>query len=399
MMKYRNMGRITKEVSALGFGAMRMPANKQEAVKMIRYAIDNGINYVDTAYTYHAGRSEVIVGKALSDGYRDKVILTTKSPLWLVKSREDFDKCLNKQIKRLKTNPDIYLFHGMNKNRLEKVKKLNLIDKMEEAKAEGKFKYIGFSFHDGFDAFKEIIDYYDWDCCQIQHNYLDVDYQAGTKGLKYAASKNIPVIIMEPIRGGQLAIPDDQLATKPEIKKVLDNAKFQRTLPDWALQFLWNQPEISVVLSGMSTMQQVIENVESANTSGINLLTTDDLETITGLREAFKKSYVVPCTNCGYCLPCPNGVSIPIINRLLNDAAYYGTSDNPITLYFYNNLAKTPEELEQKKANGEETEGAQTLCIQCGECLDKCPQQIDIPDMMEKANHIFEEGKKVSDVL
>jgi len=399
IMKYRNMGSITKEVSALGFGAMRMPGNRQEAIKMIRYAIDNGVNYVDTAYTYHAGRSEVIVGKALLDGYREKVILTTKSPLWLVKTREDFDKCLNKQIKRLKTNPDIYLFHGMKKDRLEKVKNLNLIEKMEEAKAEGKFKYIGFSFHDGFDAFKEIIDFYDWDCCQIQHNYLDIDFQAGIKGLKYAASKNIPVIIMEPIRGGQLAIPEDKLETKPEIKRVLDSSKVKRTMPDWALQFLWNQPEVSVVLSGMSTMQQVIENVESANNSGIDILTKEELETISGLREAFKKIFAVPCTSCGYCLPCPNGVNIPMINRLLNDAVYWGTSSNPITLYFYSNLAKTPEELEQKKANGEEAEGAQTLCIQCGECVDKCPQQIDIPNMMEKANLIFKDGKMVSEVL
>ena len=159
---------------------------------------------------------------------------------------------------------------------------------MEEAKAEGKFKYIGFSFHDGFDAFKEIIDYYNWDCCQIQHNYLDIDFQAGIKGLKYAASKNIPVIIMEPIRGGQLAIPEKKLGTKPEIKSVLDNSKVKRTMPDWALQFLWNQPEVSVVLSGMSSMQQVIENVESANNSGINTLTKEELETISGLREAFK---------------------------------------------------------------------------------------------------------------
>ncbi len=393
------MGSITDKVSALGFGAMRMPSSRQESIKMIRYAIDNNVNYVDTAYTYHGGKSEVIVGKALLDGYREKVTLTTKSPLWMVKTREDFDKYLNKQLKRLQTNPDIYLFHGMKKVRLEKVKNLNLIEKMEEAKAEGKFKYIGFSFHDSFDVFKEIIDYYNWDCCQIQHNYLDVDFQAGIKGLKYAASKNIPVIIMEPIRGGQLAIPQDKLDTKPEIKNVLEQSTVKRTMPDWALQFLWNQPEVSVVLSGMSSMQQVIENIESANNSGINTLTKEEFETISALREAFKKSFAVPCTNCGYCMPCPNGVNIPTINRLINDAAYWGTSNNPIILYFYNSLAKTPEELEQKRAKGEEVEGAQSLCIQCGECVEKCPQQINIPDIMEKANLILKDGKKVSDVL
>jgi len=399
IMKYRKMGSITDKVSALGFGAMRLPNSRQESISMIRYAIDNGVNYVDTAFMYHGGQSEVIVGKALLDGYREKVTLTTKSPLMMIKSREDFDKRLNKQLRRLKTNPDIYLFHGMNKDRLEKVINLNLIEKMEEAKAEGKFKYIGFSFHDSFDAFKEIIDYYDWDCCQIQHNYIDVDFQAGTKGLKYAASKNIPVIIMEPIRGGQLAIPQDKLDTKPEIQNVLKQSTVKRTMPDWALQFLWNQPEVSVVLSGMSNMQQVIENVESASNSGINTLTKEESETISALREAFKSSFYTPCTSCGYCMPCPNGVNIPTINRLVNETKYWGTANNPIILYFYSSLAKTPEELEQKKAAGEEAEGAQTLCVQCGECVEKCPQEINIPDIMEKFNKIMVEKKEVSEVL
>ena len=267
ILKYRKMGLLGWEVSALGFGAMRLPVDKQfkiiedEAIKMIRYAIDHGVNYVDTAYPYHMGESEVLVGKALKEGYREKVYLTTKLPIWLVKKREDFDTYLDEQIERLQTNPDIYLFHGLNKDRLEKIKQLNLIEKMEEAKANGKYQYIGFSFHDGFEVFKEIIDYYNWDCCQIQHNYLDIDFQAGTKGLQYAGSKDIAVIIMEPIRGGKLAIPEHKLDTKPEIKNILDKSTAKRSMADWALQFLWNQPEVSVVLSGMSTMQHVIENV------------------------------------------------------------------------------------------------------------------------------------------
>jgi len=181
-MKYRNMGSITDKVSALGFGAMRMPTDKQfniiedEAIKMIRYAIDNGVNYIDTAYPYHIGQSEVLVGKALQDGYRDKVTLTTKLPMWDVKKKDDFERFLNEQIERLQTNPDVYLFHGMRQERLKKVKEWNLIENMEKAREEGKIKYIGFSFHDGFDVFKEIIDFYNWDCCQIQHNYLDVDF-------------------------------------------------------------------------------------------------------------------------------------------------------------------------------------------------------------------------------
>jgi len=414
IMKYRKMGSLGWDVSALGFGAMRLPVEKakdektgemkfnikeDEAIEMIRYAIDNGVNYIDTAYSYHGGESEVLVGKALQDGYREKVHLTTKLPMWIVKKTEDFDMFLNQQIERLQTNPDIYLFHGLNKTRVEKIKNLNLFGKMEQAKAKGLFKYIGFSFHDSFEVFKEIIDMYDWDCCQIQYNYLDIEFQAGTAGLKYAASKDLAVIIMEPIRGGKLAIPEKKLDLYPEIKKTLELSKTKRKTPDWALQFIWNHPGVSVVLSGMSTMQHVVENIDSANNSEINTLTEDELATISQLREAYGKYTVAPCTSCGYCLPCPNGVSIPSILRLINDLVYWGESGKGRITFFYNYLAKTQEEIEKKKIEGEEFDGAATLCIQCGECLEKCPQQIEIPDFMEKANEIFENGKKISEIL
>ena len=267
-MKYRKFGSLGWDVSVLGFGAMRFPLDEQsrimeeETIKMIRYAIDHGVNYVDTAYPYHGGKSETIVGKALEDGYREKVHVVTKSPLWLIRKSKDFDRYLRRQIKRLQTNPDIYLFHGMNQQRFELVKELNLIEKMEEARDNGLFKYIGFSFHDSFDVFKEILDYYKWDCCQIQFNYLDVDFQAGIKGVKYAGEKNVALIIMEPIRGGKLAITAEHLDEKPKIKEILEKSNTKRKMADWALQYVWNQPEVSVVLSGMSAMQQVIENVE-----------------------------------------------------------------------------------------------------------------------------------------
>ncbi len=413
-MKYRKMGFLGWEVSVLGFGTMRLPIiqvkdentqkmksiiDEKEAIKMIRYAIDNEVNYIDTAYPYHDGESEVLVGKALKDGYREKVHLTTKLPMWMVKKTEDFDLFLKQQIERLQINPDIYLFHGLNKQRLEKIKILNLIEKMEQAKAKGLFKYIGFSFHDNIEVFKEIIDFYHWDCCQIQFNYLDINYQAGTEGLKYAGSKNIAVIIMEPIRGGQLAIPEEKLDSKPEIKMALDNSKIKRTMPDWALQFVWNHPEVSVVLSGMSTMQHVEENLESANSSGVNTLSEDELLTISKLREAYSKYILIPCTSCRYCMPCPNSVSIPFILRIINDLAYWGESGKPRIDFFYNRMAKTQADIEKRKSEGEEFDGAASLCIQCGECLGKCPQQIKIPEIMEKANEIFEKGKKISDVL
>jgi len=402
-MKYRKMGSLDWEVSVLGFGAMRLPVDQQfkiredEAIKMIRYAIDNGVNYIDTAYPYHNGESEVLVGKALKDGYREKVHLTTKLPMWLVKKREDFDRFLNEQIERLQTNPDLYLFHGLNSQRLEKIKKLNLIGKIEEAKYKGLIKHIGFSFHDNFEVFKEIIDYYQWDCCQIQYNYLDIEYQAGTKGVEYAGSKNIALIIMEPIRGGKLAIPEHKLDTKPEIKVILDKTKVKRTMADWALQFVWNHPEVSVVLSGMSSMQQVKENIESATNSGNKTLTEEELQTISELREAYSKYILVDCTSCGYCLPCPNGVTIPEVFRLLNELYYWGERGRPRISFFYNNMVKTQEDLEKRLSEGDEAEGAASLCMQCGECLEKCPQQIDIPDVMEKTNAIFKERKNISD--
>ena len=408
------MGSLGWDVSALGFGAMRLPVkpvkdentqetklviDEGEAIKMIRYAIDNGVNYVDTAYPYHGGESEVVVGKALKDGYREKVHLTTKLPIWSVKKSEDFDDFLNQQIERLQTNPDIYLFHGLNKERLEKIKKLNLIEKMEQAKAEGKIKYIGFSFHDSYEVFKEIIDFYNWDCCQIQFNYLDINFQAGTKGLEYARSKGIAVIIMEPIRGGKLAIPDDKLGARVEIKEILEASNAKRSMADWALQFVWNYPEVSVVLSGMSTMQQVVENVNSATRSSVNGLSDDEKKTTSKLRKAYDKYSVVPCTNCGYCVPCPNDVSIPFVFRLLNDVAYWGDSGMQRIAYFYNNMAKTQKDVEERRSKGDEVSGAATLCIQCGECLDKCPQQIDIPNIMQKVNEIFENGKSISDLF
>lgn len=405
-MKYRDMGSLGWKVSALGFGAMRLPVNpeskeinEQEAIEMIRYAIDNGVNYVDTAYPYHDGKSEVIVGKALTDGYREKVTLTTKLPMWLVKEANDFDRYFSEQIERLQSTPDIYLFHGLNQERLAKIKELNLIEKMEEARANGLIKYIGFSFHDSIDVFKEIIDYYDWDCCQIQLNYTDVNYQAGLEGLKYASEKGIAVIIMEPLRGGKLTIPENKLNDVPEIKKVLDNAKIQRSMADWGLQFLWNRPEVSVVLSGMSKLQQVKENVQSAKNSGINTLSKDELMIISNLQKAFEKYHLIPCTSCGYCMPCPNGVSIKFVLFLLNEIAYWGENGRPRIVPFYDRMVKSQDELEQKITDGEEVEGSALLCIECGECLDKCPQQIDIPKHMKQVVAIFDENKKVAEVL
>lgn len=412
-MEYRKMGnKIKWEVSALGFGAMRLPTvevekdgekkniiDEKQSIDMIRYAIENGLNYVDTAWPYMDGKSEELVGRALQDGYREKVHLVTKLPIGqgVVKKGEDFDQILNTQLKRLQTNYlDIYLLHGLSRMSFEKVKELNIIKKMEQAKSDGRINYIGFSFHDSFNTFRRTIDFYDWDACQVQFNYMDVNYQAGIEGLKYAAEKGIAVIVMEPLRGGKLFIDEKSLIeSNTEIKKILDESKVKRSLPEWALQYVWNQKEVSVVLSGMSAMNQVVENIQSASNSGINILTEEELQTIEKLKKAFAKHiFVVPCTTCRYCMPCPQGVNIPTLFNILNQFYQYGERQRAGFTSYYKSLPKTPEELEK---TGKKDIGSANLCIQCGECLEKCPQQIEIPDELEKVRAIFENGKKITD--
>ncbi len=393
-MKYRKMGSLDWKVSALGFGAMRLPMIKDgdtekvdvpEAIRIIRYGIDNGINYVDTAWPYHGGESEKIVGKALKDGYREKVKLVTKLPMWVVNKTEDFDEFLSKQLEKLQTDYlDIYLFHGLNRGRFQKIKDLNLIEKMEKAREKGLIRHIGFSFHDSWEVFKEIIDFYNWDMAQIQHNYIDIDYQATTKGLKYAANKGIAVVIMEPIKGGKLANPT------PEVAEILKKTSIQRTPVDWALQFLWNKPEVTVVLSGMGSFKMVEENINSASNSGKDQLTSQETDIIEQIAQAFRKVIKIPCTACGYCLPCPNGVNIPGNLSYINELAW--GREKKLLENWYGTMAKTEEELKEKPR-----EGNASLCIKCGECLEACPQFIDIPTEMEKINEIFGNGKDFKD--
>ena len=283
-MQYRKMGSLDWQVSALGFGCMRLPsrrfslmgADKDESVRIIRRGIDLGINYIDTAWPYHLGESEKVLGETLQNGYRERVKLVTKLPVFLVRKTEDFDRYLNIQLERLQTDYlDIYLFHALNAGSFEKVKRLGLIQKMEEAQKQGRIKHIGFSFHDTYPVFKEIIDFYDWDMTQIQYNYMDTGFQATTDGLAYAHSKGIAVVVMEPLKGGTLANPP------AEALDVMDAAPQKRTPVDWALQFLWNRPEVAVVLSGMGSQQMVDENCASADRSGINSLGAEENAVIT----------------------------------------------------------------------------------------------------------------------
>ncbi|WP_019908098.1 aldo/keto reductase [Thermoanaerobacter indiensis] len=375
-MQYRQFGKLNIAVSALGFGLMRLPVidndnskiDEAEAIKMIRYAIDNGVNYIDTAWPYHGGNSEIVAGKALKDGYREKTFLATKLPTWLINEKEDMDKYLNEQLKKLQTDHiDFYLLHALDKSKWENMKKVDALSWAEKKKQEGKIRYIGFSFHDEYPVFQEIVDYYDkWDFCQIQYNYMDIDVQAGEKGLKYAASKGLGVVIMEPIRGGRLANPPKA------VQDIWDTAKVKRTPAEWALQWLWNQPEVSVVLSGMSTFEQLKENIESAKRSGINTLTKEELEIVSKVRNKYKELSPIACTGCNYCMPCPNGVNIPRNFELYNEAHMYNT---------YEANRRDYENLGDAKASS---------CIECGTCESVCPQHLTIIDYLKEVANYFE---------
>ncbi|MFC2045061.1 aldo/keto reductase [Chloroflexota bacterium] len=379
-MQYRKFGKLDWNVSALGFGAMRLPlldntpshVDEDEAIRMIRYAIDHGVNYLDTAYFYHEGRSEVVVGKALRDGYRERMRLATKLPAIIVESAKDFDRYFNEQIERLQTHPDFYLIHGLNRNLWRRIRDLGVIKWAENLIKNGHIRYLGFSFHDDLEAFKEIVDGYDsWTFCQIQYNYVDTNNQAGMEGLKYAADRGMAVVVMEPLRGGGLTIePPEQIA------KLWVSAPQKRTQAEWGLLWVWNQPEVSVALSGMNKMEQVVENVAIAERSGVNILTSEELKLIDEVAAAYEGLNPIPCTNCRYCIPCQSGVGIPNIFALYNDAIVYKNLVGPRIRY--NDIRGIGKE--QRADN----------CIECGECEEKCPQGIPIREWLKKAHALLD---------
>jgi predicted aldo/keto reductase-like oxidoreductase len=379
-VKYRKFGKLDWEVSVLGFGVMRLPllgedpasVDEPEAIRMLRYAIDHGVNYLDSGYLYHAGKSEGIIAKALQDGYRERVRVATKLPARIVESEKDFDRYFNEQLGRLQTEKlDFYLLHGLNAESWHKLRDFGIIRWVEKKMAEGKFSHLGFSFHDDFEVFKEIIDAYDnWTLCQIQYNFMDENYQAGRRGVEYAAGKGLAIVVMEPLRGGKLA-------RKPPkaVAKVWETAKEKRSPVEWALSWVWNQPEISVVLSGMSAMEQVVQNVEIAGRSSPGMLTAENLDLISRAREAYRGLIPVPCTGCGYCMPCPNGVEIPHIFQIYNDSIMYDDVQTG-KMFYQSGMMLQPEQLADR-------------CMECGECLEACPQSVPIPDWLKKVHELL----------
>ena len=377
-MHYRKFGKLDWDVSALGFGAMRLPIiggdtkniDQPEAIKMIRHSIDNGVNYVDTAYPYHGGESEKVVGKALKDGYREKVRLATKMPSWLVEKYEDFDKYLNEQLEKLDTTHiDYYLLHGLNTKRWPLLKELGIFEWAEKAKEDGRIKYLGFSFHDEYPVFEQILeDAEHFTFCQIQLNYMDTEYQAGIKGLKLAVEKGLAVVIMEPIKGGKLGVTPPQ-----DVIDVWAKSEVRRTPADWALQWVWNLPEVSVVLSGMSVMRHVEENLESASNSGPGTLKAYELALVEEAKNAYLNLGFVGCTACNYCMPCPSGVAIPEILGLYNEYYQSGQSDEIKTKYWEQITPETHS----------------SNCISCAACEAQCPQNLPIIKFMGETARMF----------
>lgn len=378
-MHYRKFGRLDFQTSILGFGCMRLPIldgdpskiNEPEAISLIRQAIDNGVNYLDTAFPYHQGQSEILVGKALQDGYRAKVKLATKLPVSRCQNFADFDRFLDEQLAKLQTDHiDFYLLHGLSKATWDRVKSLNYERFLEKALADGRINYAGFSFHDKYPVFQEIVDAYPWTFCQIQYNYMDTEFQAGTKGLRYAAEKGLAVVIMEPLKGGKLV-----KNPPPSILKLWDKADVRRSPAEWALRWVWNHPEVSLLLSGMGTKEQVAENLRLANIAEPNTLTEQELALIDEVKKQYLSLNKVDCTACGYCQPCPSGVNIPGNFALYNDAHIY--DDFGSSLFAYNTFF-TPE----SKASS---------CSECGACEEACPQQLPIREHLKEIQKAFDQ--------
>lgn len=378
-MLYRKVPKNDDQLSVLGYGCMRFPQkngriDEEKAKRMLRHAIDSGVNYLDTAWSYHNGQSEEFVGRTLADGYREKVRIATKLPYWLASSREDMDKYLNIQLKRLNTGHiDYYLIHDLTRGGWDKIQSLGFADFLDKAKKDGRIINAGFSFHDDFETFKKIVDGYDWDFCQIQYNLIDTKNQAGTAGLEYAAGKNLAIMIMEPLRGGNLA-----RTQPPEVQEIWDRAEIKRTPAEWALRWLWNRPEITVVLSGMTEETDLEENLRIADQAYPGSLTEDELKLAEMAGEKYMEIMKIGCTGCGYCMPCPFGVNIPACFELYN--GYHMFKDKQHEKFMY--ISRLGGLLNKKSAA--------SLCRNCGRCAKACPQHIDIPAELKNVKNDME---------
>jgi len=375
-MLYRCFPRIPDTpISVLGFGCMRLPViggdmaqiDDAAAIPLLRGAIDQGVNYVDTAYVYHMGQSERFLARALRDGYREKVHIATKLPTWMVQTESDWERLLDEQLEKLETDHiDFYLLHALSEERWATVKRLGGLKALERAQADGRIRHFGFSFHDSLRVFKEIIDGYDWAFCQIQYNFLDEGFQAGNEGLAYAAAKQVGAIAMEPLRGGTLAVPQPEA-----VQQIWSRAAQQRPPADRALRWVWNAPGLVTALSGMNAETQLTENLAAADLAEVGALSTEDLALFREVQGYYAARTAVPCTTCGYCTPCPSGVSIPETFGAYNTGSMFGT---------WKSAAWSYDTFIVQAGHGADQ------CVQCGACEPKCPQRIPIMDKLKEAH-------------
>lgn len=370
-MRYTPFGSLGFNVSRFGIGTMRLPTQSKkideaQAIEMIRYGIDGGVTYIDTAWPYHSQQSEPLVGKALAGGYRERILLATKSPIWICETYEDYEKYLDEQLRRLNTDHiDFYLLHAMNKERWKIHSEQGCLKFLDEMVRKGKIRYPAFSFHDDYATFVEILDSYDWKMCQIQLNVLDGDSQATVKGLQHAGRKGVPVVIMEPLKGGKLALDHN-----PVIRSIYDRYPEKRSSAAWAFRWLCRFPEITVILSGVSNLDQLKENLEIFDTVDTSPLTEEELKIYREVQEYFRQRIQVDCTACRYCVPCPKGVAIPDIFREYNDSYMYGDFGWPVGNY----------RSMRSKGTGADA------CVECGACESQCPQRIPIIEKLKEAH-------------
>lgn len=384
-MLYRKLGKTGVDSSVLGFGAMRLPMvgnptgtagfdpnipiEEVEATRMIEHALEQGVNYFDTAYGYHGGQSEVFLGKVLRP-HRSRVMIATKLPLWKLEKPEDLEKLFNEQLKKLGTDYlDCYLLHGLGTNTWAKAKELGALEFLDRLRSSGRIRFAGFSFHDEIKVLKNIIDSFNWDMCLLQFNYYDQEYQAGTQGVAYAAAKGLGVVVMEPLRGGKLAdkVPED-------IQALWNEAPVRRTPAEWAMRWVWDHPEVTTVLTGSSSLSQLQDHTRIAGEAVAHSLTAEEHALIDRVRQEYRKKLKIECTGCAYCMPCPNGVDIPQNFNLYNDSFLF--QEGELSSFFYKEFM-SPEQ----RASG---------CFDCLICLEKCPQKIDIPTALKQVQDYFE---------
>lgn len=375
-MQMRKMEKLGITTSALGYGCMRFPmiqmpegyvVDESISTPSIRYAIDHGVNYIDTAYVYTGQKNEMAVAHALRDGYRDKVYLATKLPTWECKKPEDMERLLDEQLRNLETDHiDFYLLHSLDAESWEKMKSFDALAFLDRAKASGKIRYACFSFHDSYDVFASILNAYDWDMCQLQFNYMDEHNQAGVRGVQLAGEKNIPVVVMEGLLGGKLAKAPDN------VQALYDAFPIKRSPVEWAFRWIGSYPQVATILSGMTDPEMTAENMEIMERCTVGAMTEDELALIEQVREAYNSRTKIGCTGCRYCMPCPNGVNIPRTFSVWNSVSLYGRDSSLSGHDAYRQQVE--------HGNGAEK------CIGCGKCEEVCPQKLSIVEKLAEAD-------------